>query len=322
MKKIIALTLVLVLAAALAVGIGAADRKVIGKYVSEKDNEISWKLYSDGELVIYGDAAIPNFNGAYADWMAYGDAITKVTIEEGVTAIGKCAFYNLILLEEVTIPDTVETIGMQAFYKCIKLKNVTIPGSVEVVGAEAFSGCVNLVNVTFENGVQNIRSAAFSKCKKIKTLTFPKSIESVGAEAFKDCTGIEKVYTSASKAFELGADAFDGVDEDVFTIYYPEGATGYTKGEWVRYYTEDYKLDTDDEEEDEDEADEIKRGDVNGDGSIKLSDLNALNAYIAGAVAKTDINEEAADIDGDGKITVADSVYFARYIDGWKKYKL
>ena len=28
------------------------------------------------------------------------------------------------------------------------------------------------------------------------------------------------------------------------------------------------------------------------------------------------------DVDGDGKVTIADSVYLARYLDGWKEYKL
>lgn len=319
MKKIITLTLVLVLAAALALGISAASRKVIGKYVAEDDNEISWTLYSDGELVIYGEAAIPNYSGATADWAAYAEKVEKVTIESGVTAIGKCAFYNMILVEEVSIPDTVESIGMQAFYKCLKLKSITIPGSVKIVGAEAFSNCSTLASVTFENGVENIRSGAFSKCKKLKSVTFPKSIESIGAEAFKNCTLLREAYMRSSTAPELGADAFDKVDDEVFTIYYPKSSNGYTKGEWEVYYTEKYTPEAVEGEEDEDE---IKRGDVNGDGSVKLSDLTALNAYLAGDTENGDINAEAADVDGDGKVTVVDSVYFARYLDGWKNYKL
>ena len=319
MKKIITLTLVILLAAALAVGISAADRKVVGKYIAEEDDEMSWVLYSDGELVISGDAAIPNYSGALADWQAYATKVEKVTIEEGITSIGRCAFYNLIKLEEVSIPDTVESIGMQAFYKCIKLKKITIPGSVETIGAEAFGGCTNLVSVALENGVKNIRSGAFSKCRKLEAITFPKSVKSIGAESFKDCTLLEEAYLRSSTAPELGADAFDGTDEENFTIYYPKSSSGYTKGEWTVYYTEKY---TPEEVEGEEDEDEVKRGDVNGDGSIKLSDLNALNAYLVGDSEKGDINTEAADIDGDGKVTVADSVYFARYLDGWKNYKL
>ena len=317
MKKIITLTLVILLAAALALGISAASRKVIGKYESEKDNEISWTLYSDGELVIYGNAAIPNYNGAYADWAAYTERVEKITIESGVTAIGRCAFYNMLLVEEVSIPDTVESIGMQAFFQCIKLKSVTIPESVKTIGALAFENCYTLTSVTLENGIKNIRSGAFTNCKKLKTITFPKSVESIGAESFKGCELLEEVYTISTTAPELGEDAFYGVNNNVFTIYYPKSATGYTKGEWEEYYTQKYTP-----EEVEEEEDEVKRGDVNGDGSVKLSDLTALNSYLVGVKENGDINTEAADIDGDGKITVADSVYFARYFDGWNNYEL
>ena len=316
MKKIITLALILVLAISLAVAIGAADRRVIGKYEAEDDSkEVSWVMYFDGELVISGKTSIPNYNGATADWMAYAEKIQKITIKDGVTGIGRCAFYNIINLEKVTIPDSVETIGMPAFYRCIKLKSVSIPGTRTSIGAEACGGCSNLKEIELGYGIENIRASAFSKCKKLETITIPKSVKSIGEDAFKGCEDLREVYLRPTTAPELGADAFDGVDEDVFVIFYPKSSSGYTKGEWKTYYTETYTPAASD-----DEVEEVMLGDVNGDDKVSDKDNSALIEFLIG---KTDeINTATADVDGDGKVTIADSVYLARYLDGWKEYKL
>ncbi len=52
------------------------------------------------------------------------------TEEEGVT--------------EVVIPDGVTSIGKGAFYWCEKLKSVTIPASLKYVGRDAFKDCYGL----------------------------------------------------------------------------------------------------------------------------------------------------------------------------------
>ena len=54
-----------------------------------------------------------------------------VTIENGVTSIGKCAFKNCTKLRTIVIPSTVTEIGEQAFFGCSSLYEITFEGSRE-----------------------------------------------------------------------------------------------------------------------------------------------------------------------------------------------
>ncbi len=65
-------------------------------------------------------------------------------IPEGVTEIGKCAFWDCSSLTSVVIPEGVTDIGACAFYDCSSLKSVVIPEGVTEIGEGAFDACPNL----------------------------------------------------------------------------------------------------------------------------------------------------------------------------------
>lgn len=57
-------------------------------------------------------------------WNKHIDKIKKVVISEGITSIGKYAFYNCINLEEVEISGSINSIKYYAFYNCDSLTDV------------------------------------------------------------------------------------------------------------------------------------------------------------------------------------------------------
>ena len=67
---------------------------------------------------------IPPSASGYDDGAFYHSKFTSVTIGDGVTTIGRYAFYICSSLTSVTIPDSVTTIGREAFYKCSSLTSV------------------------------------------------------------------------------------------------------------------------------------------------------------------------------------------------------
>ena len=72
---------------------------------------------------------------------------SHVEIPNGVTEIGKFAFYNHYNLESISIPDTVTKIGESAFDGCSNLKGIDVPDSVTEVGPRAFFGVPSSLSV-------------------------------------------------------------------------------------------------------------------------------------------------------------------------------
>ena len=60
-----------------------------------------------------------------------GLSITKVSLPNGLSKIGKEAFKNCKMLQEINLPDSI-IIEQEAFCNCINLKNVIIPVNAKV----------------------------------------------------------------------------------------------------------------------------------------------------------------------------------------------
>ena len=97
--------------------------------------------------------------------------LEELVIEEGVTYIGKYAFYRCTFLKKITISNTVETIGKYAFRGCGSLTDVVLPNSVTTIGAWAFYGCSQLLNVTIGSGVTAIDTHIFYNCTRVESVT-------------------------------------------------------------------------------------------------------------------------------------------------------
>ncbi len=103
--------------------------------------------------------------------LKYIGAGGDVVIPEGVTSIGKSAFYDCDSLTSVTIPDSVTSIDEEAFYECSSLTSVTIPDSVTSIGWCAFYECSSLTSVTIPDSVTSIGSGAFYGCSSLTSVT-------------------------------------------------------------------------------------------------------------------------------------------------------
>jgi hypothetical protein len=87
-----------------------------------------------------------------------GSSIT--TIPDGAFGIYSTGT-GCTTLAGITIPNGVTTIGKQAFYRCKNLTSVTIPNSVQIIDSGAFQSS-GLTSVTIPSGVINIGNFAFN----------------------------------------------------------------------------------------------------------------------------------------------------------------
>ena len=116
--------------------------------------------------------------------------LRSVTFQNGVTEIGKNAFYGCYALEDVSFPDTLTSIGYQAFIECTSLMDVILsPTASCTIGENAFYGCTGLADLTLNPNVTAIGQAAFYECVGLNTVSLPDTLTSIGSGAFTHLEG-------------------------------------------------------------------------------------------------------------------------------------
>ena len=192
-------------------------------------DNLTWKLYKDGELVIEGTGVMDSyFLADEVPWCSYRTSIKTVSIKDGVTSIGDGAFIGCSNLERVVISASCVDIDESAFNLCRNLRVIRIdegnivyadceqnaivtkgtgtlligttsgyiPEGCKHLGDFAFAGR-NVDTVVVPNGVISIGTYTFAGCS-LKSIKIPSSLESCGDWAFDDsfyrCENLSAVY--------------------------------------------------------------------------------------------------------------------------------
>ena len=170
---------------------------------------------------------------AYAS-LAFAECtkLKKLTLTEGMTAIGSIAFYGCTALESVRIPSTIKYEkqpegvknlesnygwGPYSFTGCTSLKDIILPEGLTVIGGAAFEDTAVesvIIPSTIENwaitdtevtvvppesvanGAESTSatySSAFANCKKLSSVTFKDGIKEIGQVPFWGCIQLTKV---------------------------------------------------------------------------------------------------------------------------------
>lgn len=107
---------------------------------------------------------IPNSVTTISNYAFGYCGLTSVTIPNSVTRIEWGAFEGCSGLTSITIPSSVISIENQAFHFCNGLTSFTFPNGVKSIGREAFEGCKNLTTITIPQSMTFIDEEAFSWC--------------------------------------------------------------------------------------------------------------------------------------------------------------
>lgn len=205
------------------------DRSIVdsGPCALNADN-VTWTLYDDGELVISGTGAMPDYKfHEHTPWfMRYYNSIKSVTIGDNVTTVGDFAFSNCYYLSSVTLSDSVTSIGDYSFGDCESLSSIIIPDSVASIGVQAFNYCESLTSVTIGDGVTSIGEEAFISCNSLRSVIIPGSVTSIGDEAFSYCESLTSVNVDDSNSVYSSDESGVLFNKDKSElILYPQGKT-------------------------------------------------------------------------------------------------
>ena len=124
------------------------------------------------------------------------DQITSLTLPEGLTRIGICAFNGCTGLQSLRLPESVTSIEDWAFARCSSLTELTIPQGVTAIGEYTFSGCDGLTELTIPGGVRSLAPYAFGSCDNLTRVTVPAGVTEGADLAFANCTALEEILVA------------------------------------------------------------------------------------------------------------------------------
>ena len=264
-------------------------------------------------------------------------ALTEIVMPESVASIGNCAFNGCSNLASAKLPTEASYIGECAFKNCSSLESVIIPEGVTSIPVSCFFGCSNLKVLTIPSTVTSIYASygysAFQFCDALTTLTWnavrcesrggmptanietvtiggqvtllpnyfvrnskitqvdiPATVTSIGDYAFAECGDLTTVTCRSITPPAMAAhNCFDCYKTAI--LFVPKAAVDtYLGADYWKEFFEIIGINFD-----------TIPGDVNGDGSVNITDLN----IIIGLILSNEYNY-AADLNNDRSVNISD----------------
>jgi len=181
------------------------------------------------------------------------------------------------------------------------LQQVQLPEGLTRLENAVFAGCQVLSAIQLPNSLERIGNQAFYECAALQEIQLPKTVSYVGKSAFCNCTALQKIVIENPDCQIF--------DEDL-TIFQEAVIYGrldsYAKSYAQRYDRLFIPLDA------------AQLGDVDGNGSIELTDATlalteyAQQAVLADSILTTD-QMLRADVNQNERIDLADATLILTY---------
>lgn len=283
--------------------------------------------FAFAEYVNLTDIQIPNTITLIGDY-AFGFCtnLQKISIPKSVKSIGAMAFemcFNLkdfsiepsnnvfsiqrqtftycVSLESIVLPDNINYIEDNAFLYCYSLNDVTTKADIDEF---AFGFCYNLKNVSLGDGISSIESYALGDSYQITDIVIPASVKKIGSFAISADT-LNSITIKNPNCDLSGGFLYNAYDWPVKPIIY--GYSGSTAENYALAYNFPFKSLG---------SSTLKKGDANGDGSVDILDVIAVNRTILGKERMTDEQVQAVDCNGNNVPDSTDSLILLKYIVG------
>ena len=269
-------------------------------YSIYKSSQLPTSITLPASLRIVGDMAFSNCQ------------IKSLSLPDGIEEIGNSAFQSC-LLETLNLPSSLKKIGASAFASntkltrliydvpnaegyyygdwyhplgifnnCSILERVDFGPNVLTIPVNIFSKCKQLVTVNMQEGLQTIGYQAFSNCTALSKIELPCTITYMERDAFYNCTNLLTVQSNIKQPTEMER-PFYYTTYNNGTLYVPVGTKELYNQVWG---WKEFGTIV--------EISDALSGDVNGDGVINGTDIQAIiNLIVEGEYnEKGDVNED------------------------------
>jgi len=187
---------------------------------------VSWSVSGSGELRLTGHGPMHDYGYSEKNpWYDYRDSIVSVSIDDGITYIGTCAFLGCHRVTGIDVPGSVTEIGLRAFCECSSLERISLPSSLAEIGVAVFEDCTSLRSVDLPDSLTSIGQEAFRGCDSLRDVSIGANLSWIPYRTFFSCPALERITVSDGNGSYTSVDGVlfdDGIRE---LICYPSGKT-------------------------------------------------------------------------------------------------
>ncbi|MBO4871258.1 MAG: leucine-rich repeat protein [Muribaculaceae bacterium] len=205
--------------------------------------------------------------------------------------IGDYAFAKAPLTT-VKFPNSVKAMGTGALLYS-SATSVNFPTSLQRVPAYALAGAKGITSIDLTSvAIDSIGDYAFYKVNNPTSVQLPATTYYIGTKAMAGMTGLTSITSMAMAVPELGDDVWDGLDQPAITLRVPASSVqAYeSAAQWKEFNI----------------VVSFRRGDVNMDGIVDISDVNAVINFMLNLPPGEPFVFQAADLNQDNKVDVED----------------
>lgn len=134
----------------------------------------------------------------------------KSVIPSNTRTIAPYAFRNVARLTDVVVPEGVTYIGREAFYGCADIDSLTLPTRLAHIQDYTFQDCSSMRYLRMPDSLQTVGLRAFSNCSSLPTLTLASTLTSIDDYAFTNCSGLLEIYCNPTTPPIITSSSFDG----------------------------------------------------------------------------------------------------------------
>ena len=232
-------------------------------------DNLAWKINCDStELELIGSGDMYDYSWSTSPWYKdYSGILKKIHLPEGMTSIGKNAFYSCYFVDSIYIPASVESIAEGALPNgSLKVINVaeensnycsidgvlydkgltllhTYPSSKESELFNVPEGIYRIGNGAFQNSslhyvslpgtLREIGHSAFAYSYNLDSINLPASVETIGNYAFYNCINLDSLVFESETPATLGTDVFANTNNCPLIV--PCSAVDAYKTAWPDY---------------------------------------------------------------------------------------
>lgn len=149
-----------------------------------------WNV-NTGHIRVYGTGPMYEYGSTDSERSPLdGKAFRSLTVEEGVTYIGKLSFSNCNSLLSAELASSVERFGASVFMNCHSLKYVTLPPNIKELPYGIFYNCKALESIDLPEGLTTLEQYVFENCTSLREVIIPSSVTQIKYNAFCYCVAL------------------------------------------------------------------------------------------------------------------------------------